>query len=104
MTAKPDPSIDCSSQVDGRRTACFALEFVKTQRRVKFVELDSQCERPNGASCAGVVEGRVLCPFVSVVTVCHAYDVEHSEDNRPRPCSLIVCVAPAFSGCVLCGL
>ena len=50
------------------------------------------------------LKGRVRCRFVSVVTVCHAYDVEHSEDNRPRPCSLIVCVAPAFSGCVLCGL
>ena len=31
---KPDSPIDCSSQVDGRRTACFALEFVKTPRRV----------------------------------------------------------------------
>ena len=81
-TAKRDCSVDCVASYQ-HRAACFALVFVRTPWRVKFVEVcRSMCAT---ASCVvRVGECVSWCRFISVGAVCHGSCILHRQDNRPH--------------------
>ena len=102
---KPDSPIDRSSQVAGRRTACFALAFVTVSGGVfGGWNCESQCARHHGSKCAPVVEGVSLMPFVTIITVCHVSCLEHRHASPTHPAQLAVCVAlqTQIDCCVFC--